>query len=150
MNLQAAASSRSHGFRMWVRKRIARRGAFPTLAISTLTLAIACGILANTIADDDFASYADAVWWSLATLTTVGYGDVVPKSTVGRVFGVGIMVLGVTFLSFLTATVTSFFIAADEEEKSADRAARQAEVLAALARVDERLRAIEERLDAGA
>ena len=49
----------------------------------------------------------DAIWWALVTLTTVGYGDIVPQAGWGRLIGAFVMVLGVTFLSFLTATVTS-------------------------------------------
>ena len=69
------------------------------------------------------------------TLTTVGYGDVVPHAGWGRVIGAFVMVLGVTFLSFLTATVTSLFVSEGEVERTA-----------MLQRIDERLARIEEQL----
>jgi voltage-gated potassium channel len=49
-------------------------------------------------------------WWALATLTTVGYGDVVPETTAGRLVGAGLMFGGLLMLSLLTATIASVFV----------------------------------------
>ncbi len=49
-------------------------------------------------------------WWALVTLTTVGYGDVVPITTLGRLVAAGIILGGVLSLSLITATVASVFI----------------------------------------
>jgi voltage-gated potassium channel len=57
-----------------------------------------------------FDRFGRAVWWGLVTLTTVGYGDVVPVTLLGRVVGVGLMMIGVVSLSLITATVASVFI----------------------------------------
>ncbi|MBW1917831.1 MAG: potassium channel protein [Deltaproteobacteria bacterium] len=50
------------------------------------------------------------LWWAVVTLTTVGYGDLVPQSFGGRLVGVGLMLSGLVILSLLTATVASVFI----------------------------------------
>ncbi|MBI4642682.1 MAG: potassium channel protein [Deltaproteobacteria bacterium] len=54
--------------------------------------------------------FGNGIWWSLVTLTTVGYGDVVPQSFGGRLVGVCLMLGGVLSLSLLTATVASVFV----------------------------------------
>ena len=59
---------------------------------------------------DNFPSLGLAIWWALQTVTTVGYGDVVPTTAVGRVIGGIEMVLGISFITFLTAGVTSIVI----------------------------------------
>ena len=69
-----------------------------------------------TIVDEkDFPNFGIAVWWAIVTLATVGYGDVVPTTVAGRVVGSVVIILGVTFLAFLTATVTSYFVSSDQE-----------------------------------
>jgi voltage-gated potassium channel len=57
-----------------------------------------------------FARLGMASWWAIVTLTTVGYGDVVPETAAGRLVGVGLMFGGLLMLSLLTATIASVFI----------------------------------------
>lgn len=49
----------------------------------------------------------DGMWWAVVTLTTVGYGDKVPRSTLGRALGMVWILFGIVFLTFFTAAVTS-------------------------------------------
>ena len=56
------------------------------------------------------ARFGRAIWWGLVTLTTVGYGDVVPRTALGRVLATTLMVIGFVSLSIVTATVASVFI----------------------------------------
>jgi voltage-gated potassium channel len=137
----------SDNFERFIRRGVAKRGAFPYLVIATATIAIGAGVLARLTDEKDFESYGDAIWWSLVTLLTVGYGDIVPHTTWGRIIGAGVMIFGVTFLSFLTATVTSLFISSEEGDREARTLERDAEYKAMLQRIDDRLAAIESRLD---
>jgi voltage-gated potassium channel len=57
-----------------------------------------------------WSKFGRAVWWGLVTLTTVGYGDVVPHTVPGRVLATSLMVIGFLSLSLVTATVASVFI----------------------------------------
>ncbi|MFC1939462.1 potassium channel family protein [Chloroflexota bacterium] len=55
-------------------------------------------------------SFPDALWWSMATITTVGYGDMVPISIVGRAMGYILMLGGIAFFSGITANLASFLV----------------------------------------
>jgi voltage-gated potassium channel len=57
----------------------------------------------------EFATVGDSLWWGIVTLTTVGYGDIVPKTATGRWAAVCIMVTGVTVLGVLAGSLSSFF-----------------------------------------
>ncbi len=51
--------------------------------------------------------FSDAVWWSVVTLTTVGYGDISPETSGGRIVGMAVMILGI---GVLTASIATLFI----------------------------------------
>lgn len=59
---------------------------------------------------EDFGSIPAAMWWALATLTTVGYGDVVPITPLGRLFGGLIAILGIAVYALPVAIVASGFM----------------------------------------
>jgi voltage-gated potassium channel len=55
-------------------------------------------------------SLADGLWWSIVTLTTVGYGDITPNSLAGRLIGILIMLLGIGIIALFTASIASIFV----------------------------------------
>jgi voltage-gated potassium channel len=65
-----------------------------------------------------FATFGDALWWGIVTLTTVGYGDIVPRTTAGRLSGVAIMLTGVAVLGVLAGSLASLFGIGSEPEGS--------------------------------
>ena len=92
------------------------------LAMTFLLLAAAGAVVMRILDEQDFPSIGLAAWWALQTVTTVGYGDVVPKTDVGRVVGGLEMVFGVSFIAFVTAGVTSVVIQRGAEDAAqADR-----------------------------
>jgi voltage-gated potassium channel len=131
-------------------KAVASRRVFAYLAGATAVIGIGAGILVTIIDHKDFATVGDGIWWAIVTLATVGYGDIVPHTAWGRVVGSVVIVVGVTFLSFLTATVTSMFVSADQDERTvaaaAERASREAETQAMLQQLLDRTAAIEAKL----
>ena len=134
-----------------VQRAVARRRIFPYLAAATLVLALASGFVMILVDRSNFPNYGIAVWWAIVTLATVGYGDVVPTTPLGRIVGSGVIILGVTFLAFLTATVTSLFVSSDQDaarkRELAEREAADKELQELLKRLEERLAAIESKLD---
>ena len=133
------------------RTAIANRRVFPYLALVTAVLGFGIGALMRIVDHRDFETFGDGVWWAIVTLGTVGYGDIVPTTGWGRFLGSIVIVVGVTFLSFLTATVTSLFVSREQEERDAEsesrRVADREQVLAALGKLDKRLARIEAKLD---
>lgn len=68
-----------------------------------------------------FATYGDALWWGIVTITTVGYGDIVPQSEVGRITATVLMLTGVALLGTVAASLASLFRLEDKaEEESQD------------------------------
>ena len=133
-----------------IRRVVANRRIFPFLVLVTISVALVAGFIATLVDRKDFPTYADAVWWAIVTLATVGYGDIVPTTAWGRVVGSALIIFGVTFLSFLTATITSLFVSTDQEQQQAEerllREAAEAENRMLLAKLDSRLAAIEAKL----
>jgi len=126
------------------RKSLTPRRAAVIIAAYTALVTFA-GALVGWLADrKDFDSFGDALWWALQTVTTVGYGDVVPSSGTGRVIGAFVMISGIAFLTVITAAVTAALIeAARRRQPPSDR-----EQLAELMQeMSARLAAIEARLD---
>ncbi|BCN93635.1 hypothetical protein THMIRHAM_14200 [Thiomicrorhabdus immobilis] len=62
----------------------------------------------------------DGIWYALVTITTVGYGDVVPVSDAGRIFGVMLILFGVVFFSLVTANISAFLIGSDQRKVEDD------------------------------
>lgn len=62
-------------------------------------------------------SYGDALWWSIVTVTTVGYGDISPSTSAGRAIAVILMLSGIGFLSMLTSTVSTYFITKTDKKR---------------------------------
>ena len=130
------------------------------LAAMFLVLAVLGAIVMRFVDQHNYPTLGSAVWWALQTITTVGYGDVVPTTTAGRVVGGIEMVLGVSFIAFVTAGVTSIVIQRGTAEAAqADRAQRDqhaqtmvdglAETRKAIRDLDKRLDGIESRFTAG-
>ena len=94
----------------------------------------------------NITSLGDAFWWAIVTATTVGYGDVSPMTTEGRLIAVVLMLVGIGFISILTATVASFFFDQDKREEGQDFARLEARLASLEQKQDEVLAHLRERV----
>jgi voltage-gated potassium channel len=115
----------------------ARRAAW-VIAASTFVLTVAGGLGAWLVDRRDFDGVGDALWWAMQTVTTVGYGDVVPEHLAGRLIGVVLMLQGIALLTVITASVSATLI-----EQARRRRQQPDAVLAKLEQIESRLEAIE-------
>jgi len=140
-----------------VQRIVGGRSATLGLAGTFVGLAVAGAILMRFADPHNFPSVGLAIWWALQTVTTVGYGDVVPSTDAGRVVGGVEMVIGVAFIAFVTAGVTSAVLQRGQlEQEEADRLRDEqntqtvidalAETNRALAKLGDRLGSVESKL----
>ena len=88
---------------------------------------------------ETFPSIGSGLWWGVQTVTTVGYGDNVPTNLTGRLVAVLVMLLGIGFLTVITASITSTFVSRSRHEPSDAETA----IAEQLRQVDSRLERIE-------
>ena len=86
-----------------------RIGRVAIVAVSVMTAGAVVAYYAEHPVNPEFATFGDSLWWAIVTLTTVGYGDIVPVTTTGRIVAVMIMLTGVAVLGLLAGTLASFF-----------------------------------------
>ena len=109
------------------------------LAFGLVVVTILCAVIARWIAQRDFPTFGSALWWSVQTVTTVGYGDVTPKTTEGRAVAAILMVSAIAFISVLTAAISAGFVRRVQLRRGAGDP-----MVEALTRVESRLAALEE------
>jgi voltage-gated potassium channel len=78
--------------------------------------------------DSQIANFGDALWWSLTTITTVGYGNQEPVTTVGRLIAAVLMIGGITLVGLVTATLASWIVERVTEEDETAQAATSAQI----------------------
>ena len=79
------------------------------ITISLITI-IGGGIAFADIEKAQHLSVFDGVWWATVTITTVGYGDLYPKTTGGRILAMGVMVIGISMIGVVTASLAQALI----------------------------------------
>ena len=118
-----------------------RDAAYLVVAVWLIAV-VAWGILEHFIDGDNFPTIWLGMWWALQTVTTVGYGDIVPTTTAGRGVASVLLLGGLAFISVVTATITSGFVSRAQQQR-AD--AGQDPALQQLGGLDKRLAALDDR-----
>lgn len=122
------------------------------MIVITVGIVFVGGVIVWMFDRQDFPDLGSALWYTLQTVTTVGYGDHVPATEVGRVVGASVMIVSVALIAILTASITSVFVeAAQRRQRAGDHAQERDSVETLHQKLDEvitRLAAMEARLNA--
>lgn len=86
-------------------------------ALITLFIVVIAGAAQAELDSKEFTSWWQGIWWAVETVTTVGYGDKIPNKPVGQVIAIAVMLVGIGFISVLTATVATRFIQTDTQSE---------------------------------
>ncbi len=121
LRLLAIGGSAAREGRATIRRR-AGTFALTLAGFVWLTSAVAFTHAENVGSRNDRAdSFFDALWWSTATITTVGYGDIYPVTAVGRAAGMVTMVVGVATFAVVTAKIAEYLVKSDVEDATPDQ-----------------------------
>jgi voltage-gated potassium channel len=129
-------------FRFLLRRELTPARAGWAIASATAAVTVACGIVIRFVDHADFNTVGQGMWWAVQTVTTVGYGDLVPTRTAGRLVGAVLMLSGIGFLTVVTAVVTAAFL---ETVRRRMGDPGHAEVIEKLDELSARLAALEQR-----
>jgi len=96
------------------------------IALVTLLIAVVSGLVMRVVDPGEFPTVWLGLWWAVQTVTTVGYGDVVPKETGGRIVAIIVMLDAIGFITVVTGAITAALIegARVQHSEIAERLAR--------------------------
>jgi voltage-gated potassium channel len=142
-------SGRTGQFGERMRERAERGGLRPRYAAGLiaaiwLIAVVIFGVVEHLVDDETFPTVWLGMWWALQTVTTVGYGDVVPGGTAGRAIASLVLLGGLALLSVVTATITSAFVARAQRNV---RTASDEELLTEVRELRAEVRDLSDRLD---
>ena len=120
--------------------------------LSTLTLRKAVALIVGTatalsftaafverLIDPEFKTLGEALWWAVSTVTTTGYGDILPSSSPGRIVATALMLTGLAFIPLITSVVVAILVQQRTRPASEFEAAELREILDRLDRIERKL-----------
>ncbi len=131
-----------------VRKVLARNYLGSVLLVA-LAFTLMSGLLIAGI-DPSIENVWQGIWWAWVTVATVGYGDIVPQSAAGKVFGAVVILFGVGFFSLLTASFSAYFVSRGEieiEEEEIEEISQLKDIERRIDAMEKTLQRIEQRLN---
>ena len=132
--------------RLLLRDSLTARRAAGVIAGVTLLVTVAGGILERLLDHREFPTIGKGLWFSLQTVTTVGYGDVTPVRAAGRFIAAVVMLTAIGFLAVITASATAALV---ESSRRRFAAGSEAEAAQQLEELNARLARIEAALGQG-
>ncbi len=112
-----------------------------TLSIAAFIITMG-GLFISAI-DPAFKSPSEGVWWAWVSVTTVGYGDIVPQTNEGRIFAVLLILVGVVMISLITANISAYYFSKEAEKETK----LEQESIRRIKKLEEHLTRLEEKID---
>jgi voltage-gated potassium channel len=78
--------------------------------------AVQITITERAVEGSNIKNFGDGLWWAITTVTTVGYGDRYPTTTEGRCLAVALMIMGISLMGVITASVAAWFVKMGDKE----------------------------------
>lgn len=122
---------------VWSERLTLIRAIATIIGVAVLLVLIA-GVLVRVVEGETFTSLGLAYWWAMETVTTVGYGDVVPHTLPGRLVGTLLMLTGIALIPTLTSVIVSTLVSKRRQEE-------QERLEDMLTRVEQRLQDLEQK-----
>ncbi len=99
-------------------KRTLSPTAFPYVALVVILVAVVGGAGFFVLEQEagSVQTLGDGLWWAVVTMFTVGYGDIIPRTAAGRIAGTLVMLVGISFVSLLTANIAAAFFRAQQAQ----------------------------------
>ena len=107
----------------FLREPVSVKNAVSVIVTATAVVVAGGGVLMRVLDHDEYSNVWVGMWWAIQTVTTVGYGDVTPQHTSGRIVAAFVMLYGIASLTIIIAAITSTFIARAQQERGAAEAA---------------------------
>jgi voltage-gated potassium channel len=111
------------------------------VASVAISLAVVAAVL-ESLVDSGINGFNNALWWAVVTVTTVGYGDVVPETGIGRIIAAVLMLAGVSAIPITTSLVVSVFVSRMQAQSRVRDEEIRTEVVARLERIERQLDAL--------
>ncbi len=132
-------------------RKVLSRNYLGSVLLVALAFTLMSGLLIAGI-DPSIENVWQGIWWAWVTVATVGYGDTVPQSVAGKVFGAVVILFGVGFFSLLTASFSAYFVSRGEieiEEEEIEEINQLMNIERRIDAMEKTLQRIEDRLNEG-
>jgi voltage-gated potassium channel len=137
----------------FLRDPLSVRKAMAVIIAATVVSVLFGGVLITVVDSEEFPNLGTGLWWALQTVTTVGYGDVTPENTAGRFVAALFLLEAISFVTIVTAVITSSFVERARQKRIADIETAEAvgaeQLAAQLSEITSRLDRIQQTLDSG-
>jgi voltage-gated potassium channel len=109
-------------------ERLTLARAIRSIVLVAMLMVLVGGVLVRIVEPHTFTDIGLSFWWAVETITTVGYGDIVPVSTAGRLVGAALMLTGVSLIPLVTSVAVSILTAKRTQALNDQQAERLAQI----------------------